>query len=103
MSGGTPRVQKILDLDLIQDGGAQMRVGMNEETVIDYAEEMVAGAEFPPVIVYHDGDAYWLPPRPSARTAKEPEEPVLFDSKRDYLSQLDHYHEWQRRFSGGES
>ena len=60
MSGGTPRVQKILDLDLIQDGGAQMRVGMNEETVIDYAEEMVAGAEFPPVIVYHDGDAYWL-------------------------------------------
>ena len=65
MSGGTQIVQpaiahKILDLDLIQDGGAQMRAAMNEETVADYAEEMVAGAEFPPVIVYHDGEAYWL-------------------------------------------
>ncbi len=51
---------QVLEIDLIQDGGAQMRAAMNEETVADYAEEMVAGAEFPPVIVYHDGEAYWL-------------------------------------------
>ena len=38
-----------------------------------------------------------FPPRPSARTAKEPEEPVLFDSKRDYLSQIKHYKNWQGR------
>ncbi len=51
---------QLLAISVIQDGGAQMRVGMNEETVVDYAEEMVSGAEFPPVIVYHDGTAYWL-------------------------------------------
>ncbi len=51
---------QVLEIDLIQDGGAQMRAAMNEETVADYAEEMAAGAKFPPVIVYHDGEAYWL-------------------------------------------
>ena len=34
-------------------------------------------------------------PRP--RPTQEPEGFVLFDSKRDYLTQLDAYHEWQRR------
>ena len=35
--------------------------------------------------------------KPKARPANEPEGFVLFDSKRDYLTQLDRYHEWQRR------
>ncbi len=33
---------------------------------------------------------------PGPRPAQEPED-TLFDSKRDYLTQLDAYHEWQRR------
>ena len=33
---------------------------------------------------------------PRARPARNPEGFVLFDSKRDYLTQLDAYHEWQR-------
>ncbi len=35
--------------------------------------------------------------KPEARPASEPDSFVLFDSKRDYLTQLDHYHDWQRR------
>ncbi len=35
--------------------------------------------------------------KPKARPANEPDGFVLFDSKRDYLTQMDRYHEWQRR------
>ena len=49
-----------LNIDLIQDGGAQMRVEMSDQTIADYAEELIAGTVFPPVIVYYDGEAYWL-------------------------------------------
>ena len=49
-----------LKIELIQDGGAQMRVEMSEQTIADYAEEMSTGTVFPPVIVYYNGDAYWL-------------------------------------------
>ncbi len=36
--------------------------------------------------------------KPKARPANEPDGFVLFDSKRDYLTQMDHYHAWQRRY-----
>jgi len=35
--------------------------------------------------------------KPKARPANEPDGFVLFDSGRDYVTQLDHYHKWQRR------
>ena len=38
-----------------------------------------------------------LPEPPTARPANEPDGFVLFDSKRDYLNQMDAYREWQRR------
>ena len=44
----------------IQDGGAQMRVEMKPEAVREYADDMAAGAVFPPVEVYYDGSIYWL-------------------------------------------
>ena len=44
----------------IQDGGAQMRVEMRPDVVREYADDMAAGAIFPPVVVYHDGADYWL-------------------------------------------
>jgi uncharacterized ParB-like nuclease family protein len=43
----------------IQDGGAQMRVEMWPETVVEYANEMLNGTSFPPVILFHDGSTYW--------------------------------------------
>ncbi|MBH2008230.1 MAG: ParB-like nuclease domain-containing protein [Xanthomonadaceae bacterium] len=51
----------MLSLDLIRtDGGTQSRVELNEETYLDYAEAMLAGAKFPAVTVFHDGASYWL-------------------------------------------
>ena len=38
---------------------------------------------------------------PKARPANDPDGFLLFDSKRDYFSQLDHYHAWQRRADDG--
>jgi hypothetical protein len=43
-----------------QDGGAQMRVAMHPETINDYASDMLDGAAFPPIIVFHDGSDFWL-------------------------------------------
>jgi hypothetical protein len=48
-----------IPLASIKDGGAQMRVEMSVGTVNDYAEDMLKGAVFPPVIVYFDGTDYW--------------------------------------------
>jgi hypothetical protein len=42
------------------DGGTQPRVEMNEEVIVDYAEQMRSGITFPPVTVFFDGAAYWL-------------------------------------------
>lgn len=42
------------------DGGTQIRATINEQTVAEYAEQMAAGAAFPPLVVYHDGEDYWL-------------------------------------------
>jgi hypothetical protein len=47
-------------LSNIKDGGAQMRIMMSSETVHDYAEDMINGAIFPPVVVFFDGTDYWL-------------------------------------------
>jgi hypothetical protein len=44
----------------IKNGDAQMRVEMHPETVNDYANDMLDGAVFPPIIVFHDGNDFWL-------------------------------------------
>ncbi len=50
-----------LELEQIRlDGGTQIRQRLNGPTVAEYAEQMAAGAEFPPLVVYHDGADYWL-------------------------------------------
>ena len=51
---------QLIALSDIQDGGAQMRVEMKPDVVLDYAADMAAGATFPPVVVYYDGTDYWL-------------------------------------------
>lgn len=42
------------------DGGTQMRADLNEGTVAEYADAMSNGAEFPLIVVFHDGAKYWL-------------------------------------------
>lgn len=53
-----------LDVKLIKlDGGTQARAGTDRDTVNEYVEalrESDSTWPFPPVIVYHDGNAYWL-------------------------------------------
>lgn len=51
----------MLDLAIIRtSGGTQTRSGTYQATVDEYAEAMRAGAEFPPVEVFLDGENYWL-------------------------------------------
>ena len=42
------------------DGGTQPRAGSEKEVMEDYAELMQAGVKFPPLVVFNDGDNYWL-------------------------------------------
>lgn len=46
--------------DIRVDGGTQPRAVLDFEAIEDYAEGMSAGVKFPPVVVFHDGDNYWL-------------------------------------------
>jgi hypothetical protein len=42
------------------DGGTQPRAAIDESAVRDYADALGSEAAFPPVTVFHDGEAYWL-------------------------------------------
>jgi hypothetical protein len=42
------------------DGGTQSRVKIDENVVAQYADEMLNGDQFPPVVLFHDGVDYWL-------------------------------------------
>ena len=50
--------KKIKLSEIVTDAGTQVRAGLNEATVTDYAEAMAGGAKFPPVVVFHDGHRY---------------------------------------------
>ena len=50
--------KKIKLSEIVTDAGTQVRAGLNEATVTDYAEAFAEGAKFPPVIVFHDGSQY---------------------------------------------
>lgn len=50
-----------LGLDKIRiDCGTQARAELNQEIVAEYAEAILAGANFPPVTVFFDGSTYYL-------------------------------------------
>ncbi len=42
------------------DGGTQPRALLDPALISEYAEAMQGGAEFPPVVVFHDGTDHWL-------------------------------------------
>lgn len=49
------------DLDTIRlDGGTQPRGHLNHEVIQRYADALEAGAHFPPLTVFQDGENYWL-------------------------------------------
>jgi len=54
-------MSKTLNLNVLRiDGGTQSREEINQETVGEYAEQIAAGAEFPPVTAFFDGVDYYL-------------------------------------------
>ena len=46
--------------DIVTDAGTQVRVQPDDATVADYAAQMTDGAQFPPVVLFHDGNQYFL-------------------------------------------
>lgn len=51
----------ILKTSLLRtDGGTQPRELINPQVVREYADDMLAGAAFPPVVAFYDGSDYWL-------------------------------------------
>jgi hypothetical protein len=69
-----------LSLDNIRlDGGTQPRAELHDDVIADYAELMAAGVKFPPVIVFFDGEQYWLADgfhRVQAARRFAPEQPI---------------------------
>jgi len=54
-------MNKVMNIGaLVMDERLQSRTEINEETVSDYAEAILEGADFPPVLVYFDGINYYL-------------------------------------------
>ena len=50
-----------IKLDRIRtDGGTQPRAAIDFDAVDDYTDAMAAGIKFPPVVIFQDGDNYWL-------------------------------------------
>jgi hypothetical protein len=45
---------------VVTTGGTQSRAELSEAVVAEYASAMQEGAAFPPIVVFHDGSAYWL-------------------------------------------
>lgn len=53
-------MQKLQISDIRLDPSTQVRLKTDNEVVTDYAEAMERGDQFPPVVVFFDGEVYWL-------------------------------------------
>lgn len=53
-------MQRIELASIVTDADTQVRVQPDEATVADYAAQMTEGAQFPPVVLFHDGSQYFL-------------------------------------------
>jgi len=65
LSGATPAPPAATLLALtaiVNDGGTQMRAGMDAATITEYADALAEADAwpFPPIVVFHDGEKYWL-------------------------------------------
>jgi hypothetical protein len=54
-------MSELVRVDLIRaETAAQPRDHINKDKVGEYAEAMAEGNEFPPLVVFYDGEVYWL-------------------------------------------
>lgn len=56
----SPAVVELRTDQIVRDRDVQARVTLDLDTVRNYSEALAEGVEFPPVLVYHDGEKYWL-------------------------------------------
>src|SRR4051794_35956302 len=54
------RAQEIPLAQIRADNRAQPRASLLQVKAEEYRGEMAAGHTFPPLVVFHDGDTYWL-------------------------------------------
>ena len=55
-----PKVEQVALEHIRTDGGTQARAKLDDATVEEYAALIGTGANVPPVVVFYDGEAYWL-------------------------------------------
>jgi len=55
-----PRIERLALQAIKLDPRCQIRGQEDGHTVDDYADAMLAGATFPPLVVFFDGETYWL-------------------------------------------
>lgn len=55
-----PRGGKLKLTDIRIDGGTQSRAAIEASVVDDYAEHLRCGGSLPEVVVFYDGEVYWL-------------------------------------------
>lgn len=53
-------MKRVRVADVVVDAGTQVRAALDEQVVKDYAEAMTAGAVFPPIVLFHDGNQHYL-------------------------------------------
>ena len=61
--GPIAKTEMVTVSNIRMDGGTQMRAGLDEQTLADYAEKFTghhAWGDFPPVVLYYDGADYWV-------------------------------------------
>jgi hypothetical protein len=58
--GGALMIQNIEISSIRADTQAQPRTAILTDKIDEYIERMMAGDEFPPLVVFFDGQAYWL-------------------------------------------
>lgn len=54
------KTQSLQLSEIITDAGTQTRACTTDDVVADYAERWLEGDKFPPIVVFHDGVAYYL-------------------------------------------
>ncbi|ARV58924.1 hypothetical protein BZZ01_10010 [Nostocales cyanobacterium HT-58-2] len=57
-SSSTPKYLPIADI--LINGGTQSRAKLNWDVIAEYAEAIKLNAVFPPILVFFDGNNYWL-------------------------------------------
>jgi uncharacterized ParB-like nuclease family protein len=60
VTGDAPKVEQVALADIRTDGGTQARAKLDDATVEEYAALIGTGANVPPVVVFYDGETYWL-------------------------------------------